>query len=193
MHDTLDEQVLVQNAIHNPDAFEALYFRYSRRVYSYVASRINHTQDIEDIVSEVFLRVIKNLAQLKNRQQTSFAAWLFVIVRNTITDHYRKNGHYQQHISLEDVEPSAPAEKQPDYIFNENETALYLYKLILTLSERKREIVTLRYYGGLRNQEIAIVLGIREKTVSSYLSRALNELQEKYQTRQSTQGQTSHE
>lgn len=193
MHDPVDEQVLIQRAIDEPDAFQELYYRYVRRVYGYVASRISHRQDAEYVVSEIFLRVIKNLDQVRQRQQTSFAAWLFVIARHAIADHYRKNGHAEEHISLDAAELFAPGAKQPDHIFSENEEAAWLYRMILSLPERKREIITLRYYGGLRNQEIASVMGIGEKTVSAYLSRALNDLQEKYHASQSTEGQPNDE
>jgi len=193
MHDPVDEQALIQRAIDDPDAFQELYTRYVRRVYSYVASRIGHRQDAEDVVSEVFLRVIKNLDQLRQRQQTSFAAWLFVIARHAIADHYRKNGHSEEYISLDVAELCAPAEKQPDHLLSHNEESAYLYSLILTLPERKREIITLRFYGGLRNQEIAKVLGIGEKTVSAYLSRAVNDLQEKCHAAQSARGQIRDE
>lgn len=177
----LDDGTLIQRAIDDPDAFHQLYERYFRRVYGYVASRVNSSQDAEDVVSDVFLRVIKNISQLRQRQHTSFASWLFVIARSAIADHYRKHGHSEAHLSLDDAEPPAPTDNQPDHIISQNDEAKILYRLILRLPERQREIVTLRYYGGLRNQEIAVVLGIGEKTVSAYISRALKDLQEKYQ------------
>jgi DNA-directed RNA polymerase specialized sigma24 family protein len=46
---------------------------------------------------------------------------------------------------------------------------------------RRREIVALRYFGGLRNQEIAAVLGLGERTVAAHLSRALRDLHAAYQ------------
>lgn len=193
MPDVADEQALVQRAIDDPEVFQTLYHRYARRVYGYIASRISHSQDVEDVVAEVFLRVIKHLDQLRNRRQPSFAAWLFVITRHAVADHYRQNGRHESLLSLEDAEPCLPVEKQPDHIFSENEEAARLYRLILTLPERQREIVTLRYYGGLHNQEIAAVLGIGEKTVSAYLSRALNELQKKHNAAQSAEEEVSDE
>lgn len=60
------------------------------------------------------------------------------------------------------------------------EEAARLRALVNELPERTREIVTLRYYGGLRNTEIAEVLGIGEKTVAATISRALDGLQAKY-------------
>jgi RNA polymerase sigma-70 factor (ECF subfamily) len=193
MPDVVDEQALVQRALDDPEAFQALYHRYARRVYGYIASRIAHPQDVEDVVAEVFLHVIKHLDQLRNRQQASFAAWLFVIARHAVADHYRQNGRHESLLSLEDAEPCLSVEKQPDHIFSENEEAARLYRMILTLPERQREIVTLRYYGGLHNQEIAAVLGIGEKTVSAYLSRALNELQKKHNAAQSAEEEARDE
>lgn len=193
MPDFVDEQVLIQRAQTDADAFKELYRRYVKRVYSYVAARVNAPQDAEDIVAEVFLRVIKNLDQLRYPQQISFAAWLFAIARHAVADHYRRNGAADKYLSLEDAPIAAPAEKQPDYILSQNEESAQLYRLIQTLPQRKREIITLRYYGGLRNQEIAEVLGIGEKTVSAYLSRALSDLQDRVQAMQSVEGQAHNE
>ena len=52
-----------------------------------------------------------------------------------------------------------------------------LLGLVGNLSTRKREVVLLRYFGGLQNKEIAAVLDLDERTISAYLSRALSELQ----------------
>ncbi len=174
------EQALVQRAIDDPDAFQELYHRYFRRLYSYVISRIGNPHDAEDVVSEIFLRVVKRLDQLRNRYPASFAAWLFTIARNTITDHYRRFGRRETLISLEAAEPLPATAWEPDRAVTAHEQSAQLHQLVLMLPERQREIITLRYYGGLRNQEIAAVLGIGEKTVSAYLSRALDELRKQY-------------
>jgi RNA polymerase sigma factor (sigma-70 family) len=52
--------------------------------------------------------------------------------------------------------------------------------LIATLSPRRQEVVTLRFYGGLRNREIARVLGLSERTVAAHLCRALQDLERSY-------------
>lgn len=176
--DADDERQLVQRAPHNADAFEQLYTLYFHRVYGYVASRVGSPHDAEDVVSEIFLRVIKNLDQLRNQQQGSFAAWLFAIARHAIADYHRRNGRSENLISLNGIEPLA-ADLQPDLTRAHEDTDL-LYRLVIALPERQREVVTLRYYGGLRNYEIAAVLGIGEKSVAAYISRALNDLQARY-------------
>jgi RNA polymerase sigma-70 factor (ECF subfamily) len=182
MEDDLEgrEQALVKRALDDPLAFQELYENYFSRIYGYVASRINNQQDAEDVVSEVFLRVIRNLAALRNQHPTSFAAWLFAVARNVITDHYRRKEHTESVIPFDSPSPLIAQAPHPDTDLIGSEEAAQLRDLIATLPERKREIVTLKYYGGLRNQEIAVMLQIGEKTVAAYLSRALDELHEKY-------------
>ncbi len=174
------EQTLARRAVDDPDAFQQLYRRYVRRVYGYAAARIANPSDAEDVVSEIFLRVVKRLDQLRNQQHLSFAAWLFVIARNAVSDYYRRDGHADRLVPLDATGSLAAADSAPDRAVIADEDAVQLRALIHALPERKREVITLRYYGGLRNQEIAAVLGIGEKTVSAYLSRALSELQESY-------------
>jgi len=174
------EQALVRRALDDPSAFQELYEHYFRRIYGYVASRINNPHDAEDIVSEVFLRVIRNLAQFRSQHPTSFAAWVFSIARNTVMDQYRRKEQTGTIIPFDSSPPSAALELDPDTPLIEGEEAAQLRDLIATLPERKREVIMLKYYGGLRNQEIAVVLQIGEKTVAAYLSRALDELHEKY-------------
>lgn len=183
MPDGLDEheQALARRAADDPQAFHTLYRRYFQRVYGYVAARIAEQHDAEDVVSEIFLHVVKYLPQLRNERQLSFAAWLFTIARTVVSDHYRRNGNSGALVSL-DFAPLVAAESTPDRIVSEREESARLLALVGALPERKREVIVLRYYGGLRNQEIADVLGIGEKTVSAYLSRALNDLQAQYST-----------
>lgn len=178
--DGIKERELVRQALDDPAAFQRLYERYFGRVYGYVASRVIDQHDAEDIVSDVFLRVVRHLPQLRNNHQISFAAWLFTIARNAVTDHHRRKPQTETYMSLELAAPLAAADVSHDTTLIVSEDAAQLRRLIAALSERKREIVTLRYYGGLRNQEIAALLHIREKTVAATLSRALDELQEKY-------------
>jgi RNA polymerase sigma-70 factor (ECF subfamily) len=175
MEDDLEgrEQALVKGALDDPLAFQELYEHYFSRIYGYVASRINNQQDTEDVVSEVFLRVIRNLGALRNQRPTSFAAWLFAVARNAITDHYRRKEHTESVIPFDSPSSLIALALHPDTNLIGSEEAAQLRDLIATLPERKREVVMLKYYGGLRNQEIAVVLQIGEKTVAAYLSRAL--------------------
>ena len=66
--------------------------------------------------------------------------------------------------------------------------------LIGSLSPRRQEIVTLKFFGDLRNTEIAQVLGLDERTVASHLCRGLADLHRLYkETFFQREGEVSHE
>src|SRR5262245_35965231 len=89
---------LVEATRDDPRAFVALYERYLGRVYRYCLVRLPSVAMAEDATSEAFL---KALDRLPGYRGGSFAAWLFAIVRNVVTDHYRRR-------------PSAPLEAALD-------------------------------------------------------------------------------
>jgi histidinol dehydrogenase len=123
--------------------------------------------------------VVENLDQFEYRGDGSFGAWLFRIAYNQIQQFYR-----QRHIevfSLDDLPDLQSDSPSLDQILAQKERFARLRDALATLSPRRQEIVTLKFFGGLRNQEIAEVLDLNERTVASHLSRALDDLQRIYQ------------
>jgi RNA polymerase sigma factor (sigma-70 family) len=174
-----EERDLITNLAQNPDGFRQLYRHYFPRIYAYVASRVGSQQDAEDIVSDVFVNVIEAINRFEHRGAGSFAAWLFRIAYNEVQGHYRHTFR-RNTVSLHDVPDMGSDELTPDEALSQKERFERIQAMLATLSPRRQEIISLRYFGELRNQEIADVLGLNEKTVASHLSRALDDLQHKY-------------
>jgi RNA polymerase sigma-70 factor, ECF subfamily len=181
LHTPLDadhERQLIRDAVHDTEAFRGLYRHYFPRVYAYVAYRVGRVTEAEDLVSDIFVKVVEGIGQFEYRGQGSFAAWLFRIAHNHVSQFYRQR---DDALSIEDVPDVASREPSPDQTVMRKEQFLYLRDLLETLSPRRREIITLRFFGGLRNQEIAAVLGLDERTIASHLSRGLEDLGRKYE------------
>lgn len=174
------EKDLVRRASHDPKAFRTLYELYFNRVYSYVATRVDHHQDAEDLVSDIFVQIIEGLDRFNNRYEFSFAAWVFTIARNTVIDFYRKRSRTVQEMALTTVNDLPTFKFDPAAVLIERENHSELRTLLQYLPGRRREVVMLRYFGGLRNQEIAAIMGIDERTVASHLSRGLKDLYKAY-------------
>src|SRR5690606_527845 len=113
------------------------YDHYFRRMYSYLAARVTHPPDAEDLVGEVFLQVVKGLPSLSNRHQFSFAAWIFTIARSKVADFYRRDDHHHER-ELFDTLTITP---EFDSHLIEQERAAELRKRLDTLSERRREVL----------------------------------------------------
>ncbi len=68
----------------------------------------------------------------------------------------------------------------PEKLVIQREEAAYLRVYLQNLSQIQQEVLQLRFIGGLRCTEIAVLLHKREGAVRSILSRALNELRKHY-------------
>lgn len=172
-----DEHDLVARARRgDAEAFRALYARYLPRVYAYVAYRVGRAQDAEDITAEVFVKAVAGLARFEDRGAGAFGGWLFRIAHNQVALFYRQQRRAGESIPLEELPDVSSGELLPELAVQRKEQFARLRALILALAPRRREVVLLRFFGGLCNQEIAEVLGLDERTVAAHLSRALDDL-----------------
>lgn len=174
------ERALLERVAFEPRAFQPLYAYYFPKLYAYVSYRVGRVADTEDIVADTFLRAVERLDQFEWRGAGSFAAWLFQIARHRLADFYRQSGRSNQTVSWDDLPDIEAHELLPADGVLRREIFAQLRQLIGTLSPRRQEIITLRFFGGLRNQEIARLLDLDERTVASHLSRGLEDLQRKY-------------
>jgi len=178
--DSKQERMLVKKAQRDPTAFQELYNYYFPRVYAYVIYRVGRVQDTEDLVADTFLKVIERLDEFQWRGEGSFAAWLFRIAHNLVSDFYRRGRGPEESVPLEELPELASSTLLPADAVLQKEKFAYLRRLIGTLSPRRQEIITLKFFGGLRNKEIAVLLGLDERTVASHLCRGVKDLHRQY-------------
>lgn len=174
------ERTLVKKAQRDPTAFQELYNYYFPRVYAYVSYRVGRVQDTEDLVADTFLKVVERLDKFQWRGEGSFAAWLFRIAHNLVSDFYRRGRGPEESVPLEELPELASSTLLPADAVLQKEKFAYLRRLIGTLSPRRQEIITLKFFGGLRNKEIAALLGLNERTVASHLCRGVKDLHRQY-------------
>lgn len=176
---TDQEKEWLARALEDPQAFKRLYDHYFPRLYAYVSYRVGRVQDTEDLVAEVFLKAIEKIDSFEWRHMNSFAAWLFSIAHNLISNFLRQEQRGQI-ISLDEFPSLQASTLLPEDVVLQKEKFQNLRRLISTLTPRQQEIITFRFFGGLRNQEIAEILGIDERTVAAHLCRGLKTMHRKY-------------
>jgi RNA polymerase sigma-70 factor (ECF subfamily) len=171
-----DDDALVVNARHDPDAFAALYRRYLTPVYRYLLIRLGNSQDAEDITSRVFTEALEGLIHQRYREGGNFAAWLFTIARRRLIDLYRQ----RPAVSLEEA---ALLDPDPfDQIqFSDNKTRLK--ELLSQLDEDKQELMRLRFAGGLSFAEIAALEDRSEAAVKMMTYRTIQWLRENWEAK----------
>lgn len=141
---------------------------FDKELKGFVYKRIKDKALAEDIVHDVFLKVSKHSAQLKDSEKLS--AWIYQITRNTIIDHYRKNSKSIER-TLEDWE-------YPESNYNEC-AANCLQELIPSLPEKYRIPFQLADVEKLSQTALTERLGISYSGVKSRVQRARKMLKEK--------------
>lgn len=171
------ETALVERARSDPTAFQELYRHYLPRVYGYVGARLAERVDAEDVVASTFLKAFERLYQFRHRGDGSFAAWLLRIAYHELIDHYRRQQRRDNAEPLDNHHERIDGTEPLDNVLIRSEQAARVRLVLASLPPRRQEVVALRFFAGLRNHEIATVLGIHERSVASHLCRALDDLQ----------------
>jgi RNA polymerase sigma factor (sigma-70 family) len=156
----------------------ALFDAYYEPVYRFVYFRVGHQQTAEDLVSHVFEKVIKHFYRFKKQQGATEKSWIFTIARNTVIDHYRTQKQTED-ISDYDV---ADTTEMPDIALDTAMNLEMVQSHLKALTDRQREVLLLRYQSDFSNVEIAALLDIDQKTVSSILSQAIKRLKNSVQS-----------
>lgn len=172
-----DKELIDQCLKGNPKAQEALYRRFSPRMYGVCLRYARSTMEADDILQEAFIRIFKFLKDY--RQQGSFDGWVHRVVVNTAINYYRSKVHEWAEISID------KAGHQDDLQSSDvdNFTRDDLLKVIQELPEGYRMVLNLYIVEGYSHQEIGNLMGISESTSKSQLSRARAILQEKIKQR----------
>ena len=160
-----------------PKGFEDLYRNTFPRVYAYVASMLRDRSAAEDVTAAAFERAYRKRTSFSSRRGSP-EAWVFGIARNAALDELRKR---KRRATLEsepaDVWSPGPEEEAARAFRREEVRAA-----LATLDARDRDLVLLKFAGGLSNGEIAGVLRISESNVGSKLHRAVEKLRKACQS-----------
>ena len=175
-----DESLLAAYCSGDLAAFGELVRRYERPLFSFIARQISDVVMAEDLLQEVFVRVVKRAATF--RHESKFSTWAYTIARNLCIDAARR-GKHRKTLSLDQQGEDAPAMQSicGNGIGVEREVTsralqLRLEQAVASLSAEQREVFLMRENAGLAFKEIAAVVGCPENTVKSRMRYALEHL-----------------
>ena len=161
-------QLLAEWRDGNQSALDQLYplvydelHRLARRYMS--RERKGHTLQTTALINEAYVRLVGQKVNWANRSH--FFAISAQIMRRILIDHarrhaYAKRGGGAQQVSLEEAATITPDQSAELIRLDEALTSL------AEMDPRRSQVVELRYFGGLNNEEIAGVLNVSENTVT---------------------------
>lgn len=149
------------------DYISDLLDKYSDMVLRIAYTYLKNRADAEDIVQDVFLRIIDKKPSFNDESHEK--SWLIRatinMCKNKVNVFWNKNK-----CSIDDVQEFAVSDK-----YN---TDTSVFQAVMALGEKYRVVVYMYYYEGYSTPEIADVIGKNETTIRSLLHRARNKLKD---------------
>ena len=156
----------------NLQAFNELFDRYGKRLYHFSKGYLRSSENAEEIVQEVFLKIWDNRLELS--AQKSLEAYLFTIARNGILNTIRKSKSEQAYLNYAKINPGKNVLLDEELNFIELDKAYH--QVIEQLSPRRKEIFLLSREQSMSNAEIAERMNISVKTVENQMTSAIAEI-----------------
>ena len=159
--------------------YQMIYKMFHHKVYQTAYFVVKDSHLTHDVLQETFLKAFKKLDTLTDLE--NLGPWLGVIATRTAIDVIRKNNNWNGiptedvllfgKVSLQEIASSVEDEVEHQMVKAE------LLSKIQELKPEYREILVLKYYYDLKDQEIASSLDINIRTVKSRHYRAKQKLQ----------------
>lgn len=163
--DIEQEKQLVDQAKESLQAFDQLYEHYLPKIYAYVLNRVANPEIAEDLTSKTFVKAMTKLQDFEYRGFT-FGAWLYRIAHNNIIDHFRKNK--SKKVDLDFVKETIGTEGDERQI----ERQMIILEALSKLSAEHQEMLSLKFFEGFSNEELADLLGCSSNNATVRLHRA---------------------
>ncbi|GAC1662835.1 MAG: sigma-70 family RNA polymerase sigma factor [Candidatus Acidiferrum sp.] len=161
-------------------AFEQLYERHSRLVYSLVLRMLQQAGTAEEVVQDVFLQLWRN-ADRYDSARGPLVPWLLTLARNRALDTLRLSSERQRRREDQTEDwPSVSPSISPQYeaAFDEKRRGERVRALMGDLSPQQKKAIELAYFQGLSHSEIAAALQEPLGTVKSWIRSGLLRLRE---------------
>lgn len=153
-------------------AFSELYARYAGLMLRYLYARVREPEGAQDLTQEVFVRVIKGIGSFEYRGEKSFLGWLYTIASNVLIGQVRR----RQPVST-------PLDEGLELIDPHSQRAvlsivdrIVLEQAITQLTADQQQVLMLKFFADMSNNEIARMLGRTEGAVKALQHRALTAL-----------------
>ena len=167
-YDGLDDRALVARVTEgDADALEALYGRYGRACFGLARRILADEQFAQDVVQEVFLTVWRDASRF-DPSRGGFSTWLLSMTHHKAVDSVRREENLRKRRTtselLETREGDAPHVEDQVWSRLRRERVRAVLK---TLPDVQREALTLAYFGGYTQREIAGLTGSPLGTVKT--------------------------
>ncbi len=166
------EELAQEAAEGDKGAFARIYEALLEPLYRYFYWNLSSREEAEDLTQEVFVRCLTHLDAF-DRRKASFKSWAFRIAHNLLVDNLRRGRRRAGEEISAELESDQPAVGES---LEEEERRRALRECLLELPSLQRQVLIMKYFADMGNEEVARVLGKTTGAVNALQHRALRKL-----------------
>ncbi|WIV12919.1 sigma-70 family RNA polymerase sigma factor [Proteiniborus sp. MB09-C3] len=152
----------------NGEEFKEVYEQYFSMIYRISLLYLRNTEETEDIVQDVFLKLLGKERNFKSEENRK--AWLIQVTKNACRD-INKSFWKSRRVDIKSLPELTNEEKGPDLY--------YVLEKLLLLPDKYKIVLYLFYYEDYYVKDISKILNIKESTIQTQLSRGRKLLKKK--------------
>jgi RNA polymerase sigma-70 factor (ECF subfamily) len=168
----------------NPAEFSELFKLYYKPIFGYILRRTGNFDEAADITADTFLKAFRHIKNFSYKG-ISIKVWLYRIATNELNLYNRQKKKHNSIFDRLDIKDKdlfagyiSEDKKEYESELQKHDQFLLVLKGLKTLPVKYQEVISLKYFEGKDNKEIAEILLIKEGTLKSLLSRGLEKLRE---------------
>ena len=157
-------------------AFEQIYNEYITPIHRYVYYRVQHREDVDDLVQVIFLKVFESLPRWQPKQKP--LAFFYTVARNTVIDYWRKKGRELPQDDITDLNITTDEHLILSSNIDNQKQLKRIMQVIKSLSQDYQDVLIMRFVNDLSTKEIAKLLKKSEASIRKIQSRGLKKIKE---------------
>lgn len=180
------EKDIIRKAQHHPQIFGELYDYYYPKIFGYTLKRVADVASAEDITAATFYKALKALGKFR-WSNISFSSWLYRIANHEVINFYRDNNgkiisldRLMENLDFDLIDQQDLEQEiiEAEEKLQAHQSFLAIHRQIIKLDIKCQEALSLRFFENKKIKQVAEIMGEKEGTVKSWLSRSLAKLRE---------------
>jgi len=157
----------------NLDYFWDIYDKYVRKIYDFIYYRTLDKEISEDLVGDIFLKIIKNFDSFSWNTEKDLSNWMYRIAHNTLIDYYRTNKAELQLDEIWDI----PYEKNLTGYIDNNSKLDEVLNYLERIDKSHKDILIMRIWDDLSYKEISEITWKSVDNCKKIVSRVISQLE----------------
>lgn len=156
-------------------AFRILVEKYSQRLYWHIRKIVISHEDSDDVLQETFVKIWQGLKEF--RQESKLFTWMYRVATNEAINFLAEKNR-RPYGNSQEITTMLENQLESDIFFSGDDIQKELQRAVLRLPERQRMVFNMKYFDGMKYEDMAEILNVTVGTLKATYHNAVKKIEE---------------